>query len=67
MAPVPVVESPKHAPARPRRNMTLLDATLLVGSGAVGFGLFEIVHRGLFQAGLGSWSTDCQTRPPGRQ
>jgi hypothetical protein len=36
--------------------MTLLDATLLVGSAAIGFGLFEIVHRGLFQGWI--WIMD---------
>jgi len=36
--------------------MTILDATLLVGSAAVGFGLFEIVHRGLFQGWI--WIMD---------
>ena len=55
-----------------RRRMTLLDAILLVGSAAVGLGLFELVHRTLFKgwiwiADLGipdfqTWSTTQATR-----
>ena len=32
-----------------RRKMTLLDATLLVGSAAIGMGMFQYAYRGLFQ------------------
>ncbi len=56
MAQGQAVESARRVPARRRRNMTLLDATLLIGSAAVGFGLFEIVHRGLFQGRI--WIMD---------
>ena len=40
----------------PRRRMTLLDATLLVGSAAVGLGLYELAHRTLFKGWI--WLTD---------
>ena len=39
-----------------RRRMTLLDAVLLVGSAAIGLGLFELVHRTLFNGWI--WITD---------
>ncbi len=39
-----------------RRKMTLLDATLLVASAAIGFGLFQYAHRGLFQGWI--WILD---------
>ena len=42
-------------PARSRK-MTLLDAILLVGSAAIGLGLFELAHRTLFQGQI--WLAD---------
>ena len=39
-----------------RRRMTLLDAVLLVGSAAVGLGLFELSHRTLFKGQI--WLAD---------
>ena len=39
-----------------RRKMTLLDAILLVGSAAVGLGLFELAHRTLFKGQI--WLAD---------
>jgi hypothetical protein len=39
-----------------RRKMTLLDAILLVGSAAVGLGLFELSHRTLFKGQI--WLVD---------
>ncbi len=39
-----------------RRRMTLLDASLLVGTAAIGLGLYELVHRALFQGWI--WITD---------
>jgi hypothetical protein len=39
-----------------RRRMTLLDATLLVGSAAIGLGLYELTHRALFKGWI--WITD---------
>jgi hypothetical protein len=38
------------------RKMTLLDAILLVGSAAVGLGLFELSHRMLFKSQI--WLAD---------
>jgi hypothetical protein len=43
-------------PPIPRRRMTLLDATLLVGSAAVGLGLYEMAHRTFFKGWI--WLTD---------
>jgi hypothetical protein len=39
-----------------RRTPTVLDAVLLVGSAAVGFGLFQWVHRSMFQGWI--WMID---------
>ena len=39
-----------------RRTMTLLDATLLVGTAAVGLGMFQWVHRSMFQGWI--WLID---------
>jgi hypothetical protein len=39
-----------------RRRMTLLDAVLLVGSAAIGLGLFELAHRTLFKGQI--WLAD---------
>ena len=38
------------------RRMTLLDATPLVGSAAIGLGLFELAHRSLFKGWI--WLID---------
>ena len=43
-------------PPAPRRRMTLLDSILLVGSAAVGLGLYEMAHRTFFQGWI--WLTD---------
>jgi hypothetical protein len=39
-----------------RRKMSLLDAILLVGSAAIGLGLFELAHRTLFKGQI--WLVD---------
>jgi hypothetical protein len=39
-----------------RRKITLLDAILLVGSAAIGLGLFELAHRTLFKGQI--WLVD---------
>ncbi len=43
--------SPNHG-----RRMSLLDAILMVGSAAIGLGLFELSHRALFKGWI--WIAD---------